>query len=284
MKLRPFSIVSSDASSPLIISSPHSGREYPEDFGFSCSLPDLRRAEDAYVDELIIDAADAGTTVICAEFPRSYIDLNRAEDDLDPAVLAEEWPHPLNPSPRTLQGLGLVRRLCRNGVPVYASPLSVAAVQKRIETCYRPYHNAIEKLLTERRNAFGEAYMIDCHSMPGAPLPGGAGCQPDFVLGDRDGMSSDPSFTCLVARLLRERGYRVAVNHPYKGVEILRLHGKPYRGIHAVQLEIDRGLYMNEETLERNHGFETLRGELKNLFQRLNERLAENLEHAAAAE
>jgi N-formylglutamate deformylase len=255
-----------ESSSPLILSSPHSGRRYPEDFGFVCPLPVLRQAEDAYVDELIAGGAEAGATIIQAEFPRSYIDVNRAEDDLDPAVLAEAWPSPLQPSKNTLQGLGLVRRLCKGGVAMYAAPLPVAEVQKRLERFYRPYHAALEKLLAKHTACFGEAYLIDCHSMPGPAETDDWRRHHDFVLGDRDGTSCDPAFTRLVHDLLHDMGYSVALNNPYKGVEILKRYGQQRRGIHALQLEISRRLYMDEQTLEKNGNFSKLRDDLTKAF------------------
>ncbi|MDD5586364.1 MAG: N-formylglutamate amidohydrolase [Alphaproteobacteria bacterium] len=258
-----------EAASPLILSSPHSGRGYPEDFGFVCPLPVLRQAEDAYVDELIAGGAGAGATILQAEFPRSYVDVNRAEDDLDPAVLAEEWPLPLQPSKNTLQGLGLVRRLCKGGVAMYDAPLPVAEVQKRIDRYYRPYHAALENLLAKQAARFGEVYLIDCHSMPGPARPGGLRRHHDFVIGDRDGTSCDPALTSLVHDLLQDMGYSVALNNPYKGVEILRRYGQPQRGCHALQLEISRCLYMNEQTLEKNENFSQLYRDLTKAFMTL---------------
>lgn len=280
----PFICKKPESRTPLILSSPHSGRRYPEDFGYACPLFELRQAEDAFVDELIAGAAEAGATILQAEFPRSYIDLNRAEDDLDPAVLADKWPMPLNPSIRTRQGLGLVRRLCRSGVPVYADPLPLAAVQKRITDCYRPYHARLEHLLTERQKDGGVAWLIDCHSMPGALRPCGGQPSPDFVVGDRDGTSCDPSFTRLVARILRQTGYRVAINDPYKGVEILRRHGRPLQGRHALQLEISRRLYMDETTLEKRDNFSDLARNLAKAFGLVVEHITKGVYYPVAAE
>lgn len=252
---------------PLVVDSPHSGRDYPDDFDFECSLDVLRQTEDSYVDELVTSAAQAGATVLAAEFPRSYIDVNRAEDDIDPALLAEPWPGPLQPSARTLLGLGLVRRLCKSSVPVYRGPLPVAEVKRRIHECYRPYHAALEKIIAQRMRQFGECYLIDAHSMPDKGSDNQSARRPDFVLGDRNGESADPSFTGRVCTMLREMGYSVALNDPYKGVEIVRRYGQPHKGQHALQLEINRRLYMNEQTLEKTAGFAKLQTVLAAFFK-----------------
>jgi N-formylglutamate amidohydrolase len=277
MSFRPFTLLEPATPSPLVVDSPHSGRIYPADFAYACPLPLLRQTEDFLVDQLVANATQAGATVIMAEFPRSYIDVNRAEDDIDPAVLATPWPEPLAPDPRTLQGLGLVRRLCKSGVPVYKSPLPPAEVKQRILECYRPYHAALQAALEARHRMFGACYLIDAHSMPGAP--GGARNEarhPDFVLGDRQGSSCDPSFTRRARDALQEMGYSVALNEPYKGMEITRRHGHPDVGRHALQLEINRRLYMHEGTLEKSAGFERLARDLGAFFRVLAEDLRRN--------
>jgi N-formylglutamate amidohydrolase len=282
MTFPPFTILSpTGPSAPLIVDSPHSGRIYPDDFDFECSLDVLRQTEDSYVDELVSSAMRAGAIVISAQFPRSYIDVNRAEDDIDPALLAAPWPTPLAPSDRTLLGLGLVRRLCKSNVPVYRAPLPVAEVQKRIRDYYRPYHAVLEKTVNQRVTQFGECYLVDCHSMPGKGTEHATSMRPDFVLGDRDGASSDPAFTGRVCVLLREMGYSVALNDPYKGVEIVRRYGKPHHGQHALQLEINRRLYMNEQTLEKNAGFVRLQNDLADLFRALATDLMQQMPMAA---
>ncbi|MDX2027585.1 MAG: N-formylglutamate amidohydrolase [Alphaproteobacteria bacterium] len=270
MALAPFTIIeSSSLASPLVVDSPHSGRIYPADFDFTCPLPLLRQTEDFRVDELVMGASESGASVLKAEFPRSYIDTNRAEDDLDPALLAEPWPAPLMPEDRTLLGLGLVRRLCKSGVPVYRAPLSVAEVQKRIVQFYRPYHAALEKLIAARIAKFGTCYLINAHSMPGWNSEDRRQRRPDFVLGDRNGTSCDPSFTRRVRDLLQDMGFTVALNVPYKGMEIVRRYGKPHAGRQALQLEINRQLYMNEGTLETHEGFPRLQRELTVFFTAL---------------
>lgn len=285
MAFRPFTILEPIASlAPLVVDSPHSGRIYPADFAYACPLPLLRQTEDNYVDELVGGAAEAGATVIMAEFPRSYIDVNRAEDDIDPALLTEPWPEPLNPSDRTLLGLGLVRRLCKSGVPVYNAPLPPAEISRRIAALYHPYHDALEKAVARRMQLFGESYLVDCHSMPGHGGDSRSPRRPDFVLGDRNGTGCDPSFTRRVRDLLNEMGFTVALNDPYKGVEIVRRHGQPQANRHALQLEINRRLYMNEQTLEKNDGFNKLRDSLTSFFKALAAELAQQMPDRQAAE
>ncbi len=271
--------------SPLVVDSPHSGRDYPDDFDFECSLDILRQTEDSYVDELVTQGAvAAGAILITAQFPRSYIDANRAEDDIDPALLAAPWPTPLQPSERTLLGLGLVRRLCKSSVPVYRGPLPVAEVQRRITDYYRPYHDAVAQAVARRMTQFGECYLIDCHSMPGQGGERDMTKRPDFVLGDRNGESSDPAFTSRVCNLLREMGYNVALNDPYKGMEIVRRYGQPQKGQHALQIEINRRLYMNERTLEKSFGFARLQKDMVEFFSILAKDIMRQIPDRLAAE
>jgi N-formylglutamate deformylase len=285
MAFNPFVLIEpSAATAPLVVDSPHSGRIYPDDFDYECSLLMLQQTEDSYVDELVGSAAQAGATVIAAQFARSYIDVNRAEDDIDPALLAEPWPEPLAPSDRTLLGLGLVRRLCKSGVPVYSAPLPVAEIKTRIVEYYRPYHAALEKTVAERMRQFSECHVVDAHSMPDKSAADQLARRPDFVLGDRNGESSDPAFTGRVCTMLREMGYSVALNDPYRGMEIVRRYGKPGNGQHALQLEINRRLYMNERTLEKTPGFTRLQKDMSVFFQTLAGDLMRQMPDRLAAE
>jgi N-formylglutamate amidohydrolase len=283
MTFRPYNLIEPVVLLPLVVDSPHSGRIYPADFAYTCPHSMLRQTEDSYVDELIAGAVEAGATVIAAEFPRSYIDANRAENDIDPAVLAEPWSEPLAPSERTRQGLGLVRRLCRSGVPVYRNPLLATEIRKRITQCYRPYHEALQKILAARQEIFGVSYLIDCHSMPNY-FERGDRPHADFVLGDRDGTACDPSFTRRVRDILLEQGFSVTLNDPFKGMEIVRRHGQPQAGRHALQLEINRKLYMNEDTLEKHEGFVKLQRSLTRFFQTLASDLMREMPDRLAAE
>jgi N-formylglutamate deformylase len=250
---------------PLVIDVPHSGRTYPTDFAYACPFPLLRQAEDAYVDELVAAATELGATVIIAQFPRSYIDVNRAEDDIDPLVIDGQWPTPLQPTERTLHGLGLVRRLCRVGIPMYNKPLSVAEIDMRLRQFYRPYHHILERTLRGFHKQTGHVWHINAHSMPSSwpNSDGGVKQRPDFVVGDRDGKSCDPIFTDICARVLRTMGYRVDINDPYKGMEVLRRNGRPHDGFHSVQLEVSRALYLDEDKVERTAAFPQMQSQIQ---------------------
>ncbi|MBI3419996.1 MAG: N-formylglutamate amidohydrolase [Proteobacteria bacterium] len=261
-----------EPAAPLLLDSPHSGRFYPDDFRFICPQAWLRQTEDALVDELFASAPKQGITFLHALFARSYIDPNRAENDIDPRMLDGAWPAPLAPTERSLAGHGLIRHLCR-GAPVYAGKLSIEEVKRRIETCYRPYHATLEKSLGELKNHFGTVWHINCHSMPSA-LHHTAALTPlhpqaDFILGDRDGSSCEKVFTAFAAQTLRALGYCVALNDPYKGVEVIARYGKPGQGVHSLQLEVNRALYMDEKTLQPSAGFEKLRHSLEHLISEL---------------
>ncbi len=284
MSVHPVSILHPSAPmTPLVIDSPHSGRDYPPDFDYGCPLLSLRQTEDFLVDELIDGATKAGATVILARFPRSYIDVNRAENDIDPDLLAEPWPSPLAPSPHTRQGLGLVRRLGLSGVPVYAAPLDPAQIMRRIEVCYRPYHAALQAAIDERCRLFGASFLIDMHSMPDGKNHMG-GRRADFVLGDRNGESCVAHLTHVVGDSLQDMGYSVALNDPYSGVEIARRYGQPQHNRNALQLEINRRLYMDETRLEKHEGFARVRRDLTRLFESLSSALMEDRDNQLAAE
>jgi len=252
---------------PLVLDSPHSGSVYPRDFGFVCPFPALRQAEDTHVDELISAAPELGATMISALFPRSYIDVNRAIDDLEPELLDGPWPGPVHPSDKSFAGMGLVRRLCRPGMPMYDGRLSVEQVAWRIDHYYRPYHEQMANTIDRLYRQFGTVYHLNCHSMP--TFGRDPSTRADFILGDRDGTTCDPDFTRYIAAFLKSLGYRVKLNDPYKGVELVRRYSDPARGLHSLQLEIHRGLYMIEDTLEKHDGFNRLRSHLTELIRRL---------------
>jgi N-formylglutamate deformylase len=247
---------------PLFMDSPHSGTAYPEDFQFVCPESWLRQTEDMFVDQLFSAAPSHGITFQKALFARSYIDPNRAEDDIDPRLIDGEWPVRLSPTERSAAGHGLIRHLCR-GAAVYSTRLPVAAIRHRLENYYRLYHQSLRRNLDELRRRFGAVWHINCHSMPsGLNLSG----MPDFILGDRDGTSCETPFTAFMAQTLRAMGYRLGHNDPYKGAEILMRYGKPMEGVHSLQLEINRALYMDEKALQPNAGFEKLRQNLNSLM------------------
>ena len=250
---------------PLVLDSPHSGSIYPEEFAYCCPLSVLRRAEDAYVDELYQAAPAHGATLIGALFPRSYIDVNRAPDDLDPGMLDGTLPDCLKPRPTTR--VGLVRRHAQPGVPIYDRKLSPGDVLARIERYHAPYHRALDESCERLHREFGAVWHVNCHSMPsyGPPREVRKGVYADFVLGDRDGSTCEPDFTDFVARFLRGLGYDVRVNEGYKGVEIVRRQGRPAERRHSLQIEVDRALYMDQKTLEKLPGFDRLQGDLADL-------------------
>jgi N-formylglutamate deformylase len=257
---------------PLVLDSPHSGTHYPADFDHLPPRARVRQAEDTYVEELFHAAPAAGATLIEALFPRAYIDPNRHASDMDPAVLDEPWPGPLAPSRKTEQGMGLVWRLAHGGIPLYARPLALADVERRIALYYEPYHAAVTAAIDERHRRFGAVWHLNCHSMPAvgdvmADDPGRS--RAEFVLGDRDATTCEPEFTAFVAATLSGMGYEVAINDPYKGVELVRKHGRPVERRHSLQIEVNRRLYMNEVTLEKNAGFGALQADLARLIEAL---------------
>ena len=257
------------AALPLVIDSPHSGEHYPDDFDHVPPRAVVRLAEDTHVARLYRCATRHGAAVIEATFPRAYIDANRSLGDLDPALLADPWPFPITPSRKTEQGIGLIWRIARNGAPMYGRSLSTAEVRRRIDGCYRPYHAALAAEIDALHREFGTVWHINAHSMPAvgdanADDPGRE--RADVVLGDRDGTTCEPSFTDLVARTMRGMGYSVAVNDPYKGVEIVRRHGQPAANRHSLQIELKRTLYMDETTLEPNAGYARLEQDLAALI------------------
>jgi len=255
---------------PLVLDSPHSGTEYPTDFDYLPSRAIVRQAEDTHVAELYAVAPEFGATLVEALFPRAYIDPNRHVADIDPQLLMDAWPGAVTPSRKTELWIGLVWRLAHGGAPMYARKLAVAQVQRRIADYYEPYQRNVAAALDERHRTFGAVWHINCHSMPAvgdvmSDDPGRA--RADFVLGDRDGSTCEPEFTAFIAATLTEMGYAVAINDPYKGVELVRRHGRPLERRHSLQIEVNRKLYMDEATLEKNRDFVLLQANLRRLLQ-----------------
>lgn len=260
------------AEAPLVFDSPHSGSSYPEDFQFCCPFDVLRMAEDTYVDELYSAAPALGATLIGAVFPRSYLDPNRAVDDLDSALIDGTWPSPLAPSHKTRSGLGLVRRVARPGIPIYDRKLGLDEIRARLERCHIPYHRVLDEACQRAHRKFGVVWHVNCHSMPsqrsGKNGTKGGHCA-DFVLGDRDGTTCEPEFTDFVAQVLRRRGYTVRINEVYKGVEIVKRQGRPAMHRHSLQIEVDRALYMDQKTLEKSPAFDGLQADITELIEAL---------------
>jgi N-formylglutamate amidohydrolase len=210
-----------------------------------------------------------GATLIGAVFPRSYLDLNRAVDDLDTALLDGTWPSPLAPSHKTQAGLGLVRRVAKRGTPIYDRKLAVEEVLARVERYHTPYHRVLEEACGRVHCKFGVVWHVNCHSMPSQRGGKKGGPCADFVLGDRDGTTCAPEFTDFVARVLRGRGYSVRINEIYKGVEIVKRQGRPAARRHSLQIEVDRALYMDQKTLVKAPGFARLQADITDLIEAL---------------
>lgn len=257
----------------VVLDSPHSGTHYPEDFGFSCELASLRRAEDTHVDRLYSFAPALGAAWIEAHFPRSYLDPNRNTTELDVSMLDGEWPEPVEAGSKVKLGKGLIWRLTDDGLPIYRRRLNVAEVKARIANCWQPYHAAVAEAVDAAYQRHGYSLHINCHSMPAVSsshateFPGLV--HADFVVGNRDGTSASNALMTLVAEHFRALGYDVACNHPYKGVELVRRYGCPTEHRHSLQLEINRKLYMDEVTLAIHSGFVPLQSHLSSMVQRL---------------
>lgn len=269
---RPFTLEEPSAPAiALVCDSPHSGTWYPDDFQPAVTMDILRRGEDTHVEALWEAVPRVGGTLLAAHFPRTYIDPNRTEEDLDPELLSEPWPTPLQPGEKTRLGFGLVWRKVSSDTPIYDRLLTIDEVRRRIEHCYRPYHRALSAAVERTTQRFGKVWHLNLHSMPNNayerlkiqsehPLA-------DFVLGDRDGTTCEPAFVDLVEKHLRSHGYTVARNDPYKGVQLIAQIGQPSLNRHSMQIEIRRPLYMDEVTRERNQGFARLQKDLTSLLQ-----------------
>jgi len=268
---------------PLVLDSPHSGRDFPDDFDAAVSRFDLRDGEDCYVDELYRPATERGITLLSTRVPLTYIDPNRHAGDIDLELMeGGVWPHPTAPSGKARLGKALVWRTLDDGRPIYARRLRVDEVMRRIERCHAPYHAALAGRIEATHARFGVSYHINCHSMnavSGAQGEGGPGrARADFVLGDRDGTSCEPGFMEAARRTLDSLGYDVRVNDPYKGVELVRAYADPTRGRHSLQIEVNKRLYLDPSTRERHAGFAQLQAHLLELVTAL----ADYAERAAA--
>jgi N-formylglutamate amidohydrolase len=249
--------------SPAVFASPHSGRLYPKAFldASPASMLDLRRIEDAYVDRLLADVHASGAPVISALVARAYIDLNRSETEMDPAMFDDPAPGWLRQrSARVEAGLGCIPRVAFSGAPIYNRRLPRREAEARLEQVYRPYHKALEALMRRAQAMFGQSWLIDCHSMPAEPPTGQR--LPDIVIGDRFGTSCGPGLADFVEGLFASRGYSTARNAPYAGGFTTLAYGQPQRGRHALQIELHRRLYLNEASVEPHEGFTGLKRHL----------------------
>ena len=248
-------------SAPVIFNSPHSGRWYGETFLRQSRLSPmaLRKSEDCYVDELFMGCLEHGAPLLRAHAPRSYIDLNREPYELDPRMFLGDLPGYANTaSPRVAGGLGTIPRVVAEGEEIYRGRLPLAEALSRIENIYLPYHRTLAALVTEVQKTNSSMLLVDCHSMPSSALShvaASTGGAVDVVLGDRFGVSCNEEITACVERHLADSGLRVVRNRPYAGGFITCTHGAPGNGRHALQIEINRALYLNETTLEKLSGF-----------------------------
>lgn len=254
---------------PLICDSPHSGVMYPADFNACIPMSILRSGEDTFVEELWASIPDVGGTLLAATFPRTYIDPNREVTDIDPDMLAEPWPHVLSPTEKSSRhGHGLIWKTVRE-TPIYDRKLWVAEVENRIGSYYWPYHTTLNELIEEAVRNFGCVWHLNLHSMPSDTYEM-LGVTPDialadFVLGDRNGTTCDPTLLGIVEDFLQTAGHTVARNEPYRGATLVKQAGRPHENRNSLQIEINRKLYMNETTYEKSSDFDELQETLENL-------------------
>lgn len=259
-------------TAPLVFASPHSGRDYPEAFVAASQLDPiaLRRSEDSFVDELYLAAPSMGAPLLRALFPRAFIDPNREPFELDPEMFSDSMPAYVNiHSPRIAGGLGTIAKVVTSGQEIYSRKLTFAEAANRINTYYRPYHKQLRAVVDATRSEFGHCLLIDCHSMPsvGGPMdPDPGRRRVDFVLGNCFGAASAPGVIDLVEETLRRMGYVVVRNRPYSGGFTTVNYGRPKAGVHALQIEVNRALYMDEETIERADGLARLADDIGELI------------------
>lgn len=251
-----FTVLAPATPGRFIFASPHSGRHYPTDMAAAAGLgsASLRSAEDALVDRLIAPGLERGATLLLGGWGRAYVDLNRDPEDLDPALI--EGLEGRTASPRTVAGYGVAPRLTGDGRPLYDRRLGIEEVRERIRRAHAPYHAALDGLMQAARTRHGEAVLIDWHSMPSRATRGVGGARgPDVVLGDRHGSSCSADLTRRLRKAFEALGWRVALNQPYSGGWTTQVRGRPAEGFHAVQIELNRALYLDEATLEPGSGW-----------------------------
>ena len=258
----------------VVFASPHSGRIYPTSFMRRVILDhrEIRSSEDAFVDELFETAVNHGAPLLTAQSPRAYLDLNRGTDEFDPAVISgvRRVAH----NPRIASGLGVIPRVVSNGRAIYNGKITLADAHDRIKNVWRPYHDTLQTLMDEAHRSFGEAILVDCHSMPHEALenvgPVGAS-RPDVVLGDRFGAAAASSVVERIEAAFAAAGFKVARNMPFAGAYICQHYGRPSRRHHAVQVEIDRSIYMDEKTIKPNANFKLVKATLDSVIAEISE-------------
>jgi N-formylglutamate deformylase len=264
-------------TTPLVLDSPHSGTDYPADFMHACDMRELRQAEDTHVEKLYDFATAMGIAWVEALFPRSYLDVNRNLTEIDTSMFDGGWPGPVETDATALAkvrlGKGLAWRITDSGAPIYARKLTAAEMQARIDNCWRPFHAAVASAIDAAHARHGFAIHLDCHSMPAVSAPFSTDypglVHADFVIGDREGTTADPRLSRKICSHLESLGYTPSYNHPYKGVELVRRHGDPARNRHSIQVEINRKLYMDEDTLEMTPQAAKLKADLRSVLDML---------------
>lgn len=255
--------------SPLVLDSPHTGMLFPDDFRPALAMTECERVNDWFIDEIFSAGPDHGAPLILAEFRRAYIDPNRDITDLDLAIVADGWPHPVVQTEKTSRGASLIWRLIDGEKIIYDRQLSHDEVTARIERYWRPYHVTVKTALDYTYAAFGKVFHINCHSMPefGHARWGDADIRrADMVIGTRDGSTAGAEFTAVVVDHLRAAGYQVAINEGFKGVELVRRYSDPAAGRESLQIEVNRGLYMDEEAITRSARFAQTKADISDLI------------------
>jgi len=269
----PFEIVEpAQWRAPIIFNSPHSGSVYPPDFlnASRIDLAALRRSEDSFMDELIGGLSARGFPTVTVNFPRSYVDVNREPYELDPRMFSGRLPSFANTrSMRVAGGLGTIPRVVGDGQEIYRERLAVDDALARIEALYKPYHRALRRLINQAHQAFGTVIVVDCHSMPSIGVSRDEPRRPDMVIGDRYGTSCSGLLADMVERTMAGLGYSVGRNKPYAGGFITEHYGNPASGLHTIQLELNRAIYMDERRRERSDRFSQVAADFAQLADAL---------------
>ncbi len=260
----------SAAATPLLVDVSRSGREYPKVYRSPLPFTTVHDNVSMYVEDLWAGAPAAGATLLFCSFPNTWVDVNRNEADMDPALVDGQWPKALKPTARTLEGLGLIKTKSRYGEPFQERKLTVAEIEERLNLYYRPYHAELKRIVDATHQRFGVLRQISCHCMSavGAPTHPDAGKQrADFCISDLKGKTSSPASLALVVDALKGWGYSVSVNEPYVGNELIGRHGNPARGIDSIQVEINKKLFMDSKTFRKSTGFDKLKADLDRLLK-----------------
>ncbi len=258
----------------MILTSPHSGRAYPEEFLASSRLNALsiRRSEDSFVEELFAAGPELGMTLLAADFPRAYCDANREAWELDPDMFEDPLPKYVNTaSPRVTVGLGTLARIVATGETIYRRKLRFAEAEQRVLRCWQPYHATLQGLIEAARQEFGSCLVLDCHSMPRSFPDAVGGRHANVILGDGYGTACTPKVTGFVEAALARLGFTVGRNDPYAGGYITRHYGQPRDNVHVLQIEVARALYMDERRIEKTADFPALSARLREFLTSLAE-------------